>query len=158
MFVTWAKCRSHIECMKEMHHFSRTIMRKTIKNTEKSSLLAKRGFPLMSEKYSTPPPSLSAEYMECTLLFPHSGLWTEHFVLAVTHESGWCNTLMLYVGICLAFMPLASCVRSNTPPLGEHWRRTLGSNPRPHEWESYVLTTEPRRPAVEASIVCSYKL
>ena len=27
-----------------------------------------------------------------------------------------------YVGICLAFMPLASCVQSNTPPLGEHWR------------------------------------
>ena len=41
-----------------------------------------------------------------------------HFRPCPNTWSWRCNALMLYVGICLAFMPLASCVQSNTPPLG----------------------------------------
>ena len=56
-----------------------------------------------------------------------------HFVLALTHGAGGAMLSCFMLGICPAFMPLASCVQSNNPPLGEHRRRTLGLNPRPHE-------------------------
>ena len=41
-----------------------------------------------------------------------------HFVLALTHGVGGAMVSCFYVGICLVFMPLASCVQSNTLPLG----------------------------------------